>query len=131
MISHCKRRKIRLITTGAAGGKTDPARIRLGDLSRSQQDPLLSKTRSLLRQQYAFPRNLKKSFGVACIWSDQQLRQPLATDNNCATQPSGASSGSLNCGGFGSSMAVTASFGLFAAAHVLEKLALSNNPVTD
>ncbi|MGD2118922.1 MAG: tRNA cyclic N6-threonylcarbamoyladenosine(37) synthase TcdA [Chromatiales bacterium] len=124
LISYCKRHKIALVTTGGAGGQIDPGRIRLTDLARSQQDPLLAKTRSQLRQQYGFSRNLKKTFGVPCVWSDEPISAPAATDDSCDLQSAVANS-SLNCGGLGSSMAVTASFGLFAASHVLNKLAAS------
>lgn len=108
LIHHCRREKIRLVVTGGAGGKRDPARIRRSDLARTEQDPLLAKTRRLLRQQYGFPRNLKRRFEVPAVWSDEPLKQPL--DSYCP-----APNSSLNCAGFGSSMAVTASFGLLAA----------------
>jgi tRNA A37 threonylcarbamoyladenosine dehydratase len=122
LIHYCKSQKIRLVTTGGAGGKKDPARIRQTDLARSEQDPLLAKTRSLLRQQYNFPRNLKKKFAIACVWSDEQ--QVFQWDDGSLKhqRPQTCSNQSLNCGGLGSSMPVTATFGNIAAAHVLEQL---------
>lgn len=114
LIAHCRRRRLPLITAGGAGGKRDPGLIRVADLSRSEQDPLLSRTRKLLRQRYGFPTNLKRRFAVPCIYSIEQQRASQA----CAPQRDG----SLNCAGFGSSMAVTAGFGLAMAAQALERI---------
>ncbi len=127
LINHCRESEIELVTTGGAGGKSDPTRIRLTDLARSEQDPLLAKTRSLLRQRYGFPRNLKKKFKIASVWSDEQ--QVFLWDDGQLRQqrPGTCSNQSLNCGGLGSSMPVTATFGNIAAAYMLEKL--KQNPV--
>ena len=54
LIAYCKRNKIKLITTGGAGGQTDPSQIQIADLSKTIQDPLASKVRSLLRKEYNF-----------------------------------------------------------------------------
>jgi tRNA A37 threonylcarbamoyladenosine dehydratase len=120
LIAHCKQRRLKLITVGGAGGKRDPGKIRQADLSRTEQDPLLAKTRKQLRQHYAFPQNPKRRFSVPCIYSAEQARN----DPDCAAPRDS----SLNCAGFGSSMAVTATFGLFAAAWVLNSLAEQANP---
>jgi len=122
LIHYCKSRKIRLITTGGAGGKTDPSRIRQTDLARSEQDPLLAKTRSLLRQRYHFPRNVQRRFRIASVWSDEQ--QVFQWDDGSLRhqRPQTCTNQSLNCGGLGSSMPVTATFGNIAAAYVLDKL---------
>ena len=50
---------IRIVTTGGAGGRTDPTRIEVIDLSRTTQDALASKLRALLRKDYGFPREPK------------------------------------------------------------------------
>jgi len=122
LIAYCRDNKIPLLTTGGAGGKRDPSKIRSGDLSKSEQDPLLAKTRSLLRQRYHFPRNPKKRFGIDCIWSEEQLLYPLDNGELSLCKPAKHTSGTLSCGGLGSSMPVTSSFGQFAVARVLEKL---------
>ena len=119
MIACCKRRAIPLITVGAAGGQVDPARIQSADLALSIQDPLLARVRSLLRRDYAFTRAAKKKFGITAIFSSEPLRYPEASAS-CEQPP--APSG-LNCAGFGSSVCVTATFGLLAAAAVLGTLA--------
>ena len=50
MIAYCKRNKIKIITIGGAGGQTDPSKIQIADLSKTIQDPLLAKVRSVLRR---------------------------------------------------------------------------------
>jgi len=121
LIAHCKQNKLRLITIGGAGGQTDPLLVRLSDLSRTQYDPLLAQTRKLLRREYNFPRDLKRPFDIACVYSDEHQVYPTAEGEVCQAKPEGGNSG-LHCGGFGSAMAVTCTFGMVAVSHVLKQL---------
>jgi tRNA A37 threonylcarbamoyladenosine dehydratase len=124
LIAHCKRNKQRIITVGGAGGQTDPGRIRVVDLSRTEHDALFSKTRKLLRSDYGFTRNLKRRFDVPCVYSEENPLFPATDGTISGAKPDHQTLGGLSCaGGLGSAMTVTASFGLFAAAHVLRKLA--------
>ncbi|GBG15100.1 heme biosynthesis protein HemY [Novimethylophilus kurashikiensis] len=120
LIAWCKRHDVKLITTGSAGGQVDPSRIKVDDLSRTIQDPLASRMRSLLRKNYGFPRDVKKKFGVECVYSDEPLKYPDA-GQACEVDQGGVTG--LNCAGFGSSVCVTASFGFVAASRVLMHLA--------
>lgn len=116
LIAYCKRNKIKLITTGGAGGQTDPSQIQIADLSRTIQDPLASKVRSLLRKDYNFSQNPKRKFGIDCVFSTQPLIFPQMGEG-CST------SATMNCAnGFGAITMVTATFGFFAASRVIEKL---------
>lgn len=120
---HCKRNKIKLVITGGAGGQLDPRQIRIADLSRTEHDPLLSKVRKLLRQDYGFSRNLKRRFDIPCIYSHEQLAWPGGNGETTADKSTSPSTTGLNCEtGLGSAVTVTASFGLFAASHVLRML---------
>lgn len=112
----CREFRTALIMAGGAGGKTDPTRIRVADLSCTEQDPLLAKVRAGLRKEHGFPREPKKKFGIEAVYSLEPLRYPLAV---CAA---GQAPQGLACAGYGSSMAVTASVGLFAAARAIEHL---------
>lgn len=129
LIHYCKRHKISLVTTGGAGGQRDPSKIQQCDLSRTQHDVLLAKTRKLLRQNLGFPKNLKKSFGVPCVYSDEQLVYPdggggLSSQRPPVHQNQGGVSNALNCaGGLGSVTHVTAAFGMQVAAYVINQLA--------
>lgn len=121
LIAFCRRRRQRVITVGGAGGQRDPARVRVSDLRRTEQDPLLARTRRLLRQDYGFPSNPRRRFNVPSVWSDEPQ---LAPTSNCETP----TEGSLNCAGYGAVMTVTASFGLLAAGHVINALAADGKP---
>jgi len=112
----CRARRIPLVMAGGAGGKTDPTRIRVDDLSRTEQDPLLAKVRKRLRSEHGFPRNPKRPFGIEAVYSTEALR----TVDAACDLPHGPQG--LSCAGYGSSMAVTAGVGLFAAARALERL---------
>jgi len=122
MINHCKRNKIPLITIGGAGGLTDPSKIEVVDLSRAINDSLLANIRSKLRQDFGFPRNLKRKFGIECVFSTQQQVYPQ-DDGTISQQKPGIHGVSLDCRfGYGASSCITATFGFVAAARVLEKL---------
>lgn len=115
LIVHCRRNKIPVVTTGGAGGRIDPTRIRIDDLSRTTQDALASKLRAHLRKDYGLSREPKKKFGVPCVFSDEPIRRSAAAA--CDVDEAGLHG--LNCAGYGSSVAVTAGFGFAAAAHCL------------
>ena len=123
LIAYCRRHRIKVITVGGAGGQVDPQKIRIADLSRTQHDPLLAKTRKLLRKSFNFPVNPKRRFDIPCVYSDEQQVYPTGDGGVCRTKPETGVAGGLQCGGFGSAMTVTATFGLVATAHVLGKLA--------
>jgi tRNA threonylcarbamoyladenosine dehydratase len=113
LIAYCRNAGIPMITTGAAGGKSDPALIRVDDLSRTTQDPLAASLRSTLRRDHGFPRDLKKKFDVDCVYSLEPVSRPVTADS-CETGPAG-----LSCAGYGSSVCVTAAFGFAAASRAL------------
>jgi tRNA A37 threonylcarbamoyladenosine dehydratase len=123
LIAHCRRRRLKLVCLGAAGGQSDPGRVRLADLALTTEDPLLSKVRASLRREHGFPREPGKKFGIDCVYSTEPLRYPKGDGGVCYERPEDAHLHGLNCAGFGSSVCVTATFGLHAAARVLERLA--------
>ena len=116
MIAHCRRQNTPIVVAGAAGGQTDPTQVRVSDLATTVQDPLLAKVRALLRREYGFPRDPRKKFGVAAVFSTEPLRYPDA-QANCETTSGPAG---LNCAGFGSSVCVTSVFGMAAAARAID-----------
>ena len=48
-IYYCRRNKIGITTTGGAGGRVDPSRVRVRDLSRTENDALAARVRAKLR----------------------------------------------------------------------------------
>ncbi|SHH52017.1 tRNA cyclic N6-threonylcarbamoyladenosine(37) synthase TcdA [Massilia sp. CF038] len=118
LIAWCRDHQLPVVTIGSAGGKTDAAKIEVRDMSKTEQEPLLKMVRKRLRSDYGFPRSLKTKFHVDAVFSMEPLAMP-ETDGSCEID---AVTG-LNCAGFGSSMVVTATFGMIAAGHVLNQLA--------
>jgi tRNA A37 threonylcarbamoyladenosine dehydratase len=131
LIAWCVRHRVPLVTVGGAGGQLDPTRIRIDDLARTIQDPLLAKVRAQLRKHHGFPRGPKAKFNVPAVYSDEPLIYPQAAacdlDGGEAAHAGAPDIGTapigLNCAGFGSSVCVTGSFGFAAAAYVLRVLA--------
>ncbi len=101
-----------VVTVGAAGGKTQPQLVQLADLSEVTHDPLLASLRQRLRQRHEAPR--QGSMRVSCVFSREPVR---GSQSASCEQPQ--QSGSLNCAGYGSSVMVTATFGMVAAAHAV------------
>ena len=128
LIAHCREQQIRLLTIGSAGGQIDPTRIAVCDLSRTEQEPLLAKVRKRLRALHGFSRGSKNKFGIDAVYSTEPLRFPELCETGADNE---AGITGLNCAGFGSAMVVTASFGLVAAGHVLQKLAQDVSSVDD
>lgn len=132
MLGWARRQRLPIITCGGAGGQLDPTRVRIADLSRTIQDPLLAKVRAGLRKQWGLPRDPKKPFGIPAVFSDEPLRYPEPEQQACeideapftdAGHPARGGPQGLACAGFGSSVAVTAVFGFVAASAVLGALA--------
>ncbi len=122
MINYCRRNKVPMLTTGGAGGLTDPTKVEVVDLSRTYNDPLLAKVRSKLRQEFGFSRNTKRKFRIDCVYSTQQQVYPQ-DDGTVSQQKPGIHGVSLDCRfGYGASSCITATFGFVAAARVIERL---------
>ena len=123
LIAWCRRNKIPLITTGGAGGQVDPTQIQVTDLNKTFNDPLAAKVRSLLRRDYGFSRTPGRTYSVPCVFSTEQLRYPKPDGTVCQAKGFVGEGVKLDCaGGFGAVMMVTASFGMAAAAKLVDKL---------
>ena len=98
------------VCCGAAGGKRLPQRLEIDDLSAVTHDPLLASLRQRWRKLHAAQRGGR--LGVRCVFT----REPVAApEEACAVD------GTLNCHGYGSTVTVTATAGLMAAADVVEQ----------
>ncbi len=102
-----------LVIAGAAGGKRQPQAVQTDDLALVTHDPLLASLRQRLRQHHGAARSGK--LGLRCVFSREAVQAPA---------DAGDVDGSLNCHGYGSSVAVTAAFGLVAASLALESALL-------
>ena len=97
------------VCVGAAGGKQLAQAVAVADLAEVTHDPLLASLRQRLRKQGA-PRS--GAIGLTCVFSRESVALPT-DDGSCGVD------GSLNCHGYGSSVTVTATFGLVAAGEAL------------
>ncbi|MGL4315842.1 MAG: tRNA cyclic N6-threonylcarbamoyladenosine(37) synthase TcdA [Pseudomonas sp.] len=123
LISWCKRRKIQIIATGGAGGQVDPTQVQVADLNKTVNDPLIAKVRSLLRRDYNFSRTPGRTYSITTVYSSEQLRYPKPDGSVCQTKAFVGEGVKLDCaGGFGAAMMITASFGMVAAAKMIDKL---------
>jgi tRNA threonylcarbamoyladenosine dehydratase len=120
-------KKLAFITVGAAGGKQEAHSVQMADLSQATHDPLLAKVRYNLRRQHNAARQGK--LGVACVYSTEPVQQPVQELNGEICTVDDSFDGSLNCHGFGSSVAVTATFGMSAAGEVIRTLSRVNRTV--
>ena len=122
LVHYLRRHKIPLVSTGGAGGQTDPSKIEVCDLTRTYNDPLLAKMRSNLRCQLDYTRNPKRRFGIDCVFSTQQPLYPTADGCISYEKPGSENQTTLDCAsGLGSFVGVTASFGFTAVAHAISK----------
>lgn len=125
MIAFCKRRKIPIVVCGSAGGRTDSTKITLRDLTRTEHDALLGLVRGKLRDDYGWTRSPKRYFGVAAVFSCENVKYPQTDGSVCEQRPSVDANTSLklDCGnGLGAATHVTASFAFAAVGHVLQRL---------
>ncbi len=111
---------MRLVIAGAAGGKRQPQAVHVDDLVRATHDPLLAALRQRLRKHHGAPR--EGTLGLRCVFSREAVHRPEGVADV---------DGSLNCSGYGSSVAVTATFGMVAANVALESLLDPPGPAGD
>ncbi len=131
LIAWCHEKRIPLVTVGGAGGQTDPAQVAVCDLCRTEQEPLLARVRKRLRQKYGFSRG-SRPFGIDAVYSTEPLRYPEDTDAVLAATSEAETPAETDSLRFGTSVTVTATFGMVAASVVLRRLAESavNSPRT-
>lgn len=98
-----------LVVVGAAGGKRQAQAVAVEDLGLVSHDPMLAALRQRLRKLHGAPRH--GPIGLACVYSQERVQTPMGV---CDID------GSLNCHGYGSSVAVTATFGMVAASVAIE-----------
>jgi len=125
LIAEARKRGLKLITCGGAGGCVDPSRVKICDLSRTINDPLLLQVRKRLRRQYGFPRLSRQKFKVDCVYSDELPVFPQSDGTvSCEREP--GEDYRLNCDtGFGSAAYLTGTVGFFLAAEVVRRIAFT------
>jgi tRNA A37 threonylcarbamoyladenosine dehydratase len=110
MIAWCRRRKLPIVVSGSAGGRTDPTQIRLRDLSRTE---------------FNFPKNPGRYFSVQAVYSLENVKYPQADGTVCGLRPQlGADAAlKLDCGvGLGAATHITGAFAFAMVGKALELL---------
>ena len=108
MIAWAKLKKIPVFVCGAAGGRKSATDFALTDIALVKGDALIASVRGRLRRDYEYSRVAGEKFGVIAVHS---LELPQASND-----------GGLNCGGYGSSVMVTAAMGFAAANAAIESI---------
>ena len=111
---HALSKKIPLIMTGGAGGRIDPSMVKVADLSLTHGDRLTAKIRHDVKK--ALQLKDSQKVGIDVVFTDEVMIKPEA-----ACEGDESLTG-LHCGGYGSSVMVTAAFGFMAASLALKKL---------
>ena len=125
LLAACRDLGIPSITCGGAGGRSDPTKVQVADLTKSFNDPLLHAVRKHLRQRYGFPRGGKRKMRVTCIFSEELPVYPWSDGSVCSRQEAGTDM-RLNCEeGFGTAAFLTGAFGMVAAAEVVKAISKS------
>ncbi len=123
LLAECRKRELRVVTVGAAGGRADPTKVQVADLSRSYDDALLQRVRKKLRQNHGFPGTPGK-WGIPAV-SSEPVRYP---QSDGTVRCGGRSNLRLDCAsGYGTAGFVTGTFGFAAAAATVELLLLTND----
>jgi len=110
LIAYARPNAIELVECVAAGGKSNPLKLRQDKLGRTTLDALLVRVRDMLRRNHLILPRKNRIFGVSSIYVDEPTRGNTA----CITS-------NLGCSGCGSVVTVTAAMG-FAAALCPNKL---------
>lgn len=113
LIAECRRRGLRVMASGGAGGRKNGAAVRVGDLAQASHDPLLQQLRRKLRADFAFPRN-SETFGVPCVYSPELPARPERCEAGLR----------LDCNsGYGAATFVTGVFGFVGAGWIVNAIA--------
>jgi tRNA threonylcarbamoyladenosine dehydratase len=115
--------RLPFVTVGAAGGKRLAHQVEVNDLAHTTHDPLLASLRQRLRKFQGAAKAGQGAIGVRCVFSREGVERPEAV---CTDDTSVQAN--LNCHGYGSTVTVTATFGMAAAGDLLEQIVLNETP---
>ncbi len=115
MAAWARQEKRCFISVGAAGGKIRGDLVEIADIADVTHDPLLAQVRYRLRREHGAP-SAGRRIGINCVFSRESVALPPAACEGDEVD------GSLNCHGYGSTVAVTASFGFCAAGWLFKEI---------
>ena len=129
LLATCRTRGIPVVTSTGSGGRLDPARIAVADLSETDVDPLARAVRKMLRREHGFPGEDQGSFGIPAVFSREVAAGPQSMSYDggkgfrcvCAKRNDFFSCDDRNVI-LGNASFVTGAFGLHCAAVVVRGL---------
>lgn len=114
LIAECRKRGLKVIASGGAGGKKDGTAVRVADLAQASHDPLLQKLRKKLRSEFGFSTDAKLPFGIPAVYSPELPTAPESCEAGLR----------MDCNsGYGAVTFVTGVFGFAAAGYVVNAIA--------
>jgi tRNA A37 threonylcarbamoyladenosine dehydratase len=114
LIAECRRRGLRVMASGGAGGRKNGAAVRVADLAHASHDPLLQQLRRKLRADFGFSRKSEEAFGVACVYSPELPTWPESCEAGLR----------MDCNsGYGAATFVTGVFGFVGAGWIVNAIA--------
>ena len=121
LILACRKRNIPIVITGSAGGRKDLSLVRVGDLSKTEVDPLLQIMRKSLRKNHGFPR-LPKKMNIPVVYSIEKPVYPTEDGETTTEKPSKFLK-PLDCQtGYGTATHITGSFAFLATQKAIEQI---------
>jgi tRNA A37 threonylcarbamoyladenosine dehydratase len=120
LIARCQELRIPLVTVGGAGGRRNPSKVQIADLSATSSDGLLRQVRRELRHEHNFPKD--GLFHVPAVFSTEAPVFPTPEGGIC-NKPQAGQGGKGGCEqGYGAASFVTGAFGFAAASAMLDEL---------
>lgn len=77
LLARCRADNIPVICSTGSSGRLDPTLIRVADLAHTTIDPLARTVRSILREQYDFPKYKGDPFGIQAVYSIERPTEPV------------------------------------------------------
>lgn len=115
LVDECKKREIKILTTGAAGQRIDPTQIHICDLNRTINDKLCKRMKRVLKKDYGYFRLHKSPYKIPCVSSKELVLNEISEEEI---------SNIRNCQiGLGSASFVTGTMGFVATSYILNELA--------
>jgi tRNA A37 threonylcarbamoyladenosine dehydratase len=118
LIRACVESGTPVVTTGGAGGKRDPTKVRATDLALVSHDPLLQKVRRALRTRHGWPEEQRGCKPAAGAWGVMAV-----SSVEPAVRGTRSGSAAASCDVFGTVTHLTGTFGFVAAAVAADILA--------
>jgi tRNA A37 threonylcarbamoyladenosine dehydratase len=117
LLAECRRRRLRVIASGGAGGRREASAVRVSDLAQASHDPLLRELRKKLRKDFGLVADAKLMLHVPCVYSPELPTKPEICE-------AGEKGLRLDCNsGFGAVTFVTGTFGFVGAGWIVNEIA--------